>query len=54
LPAESDALSAALRTIKLRALINLTLDASGSWAIDFPGLEGFTFTVVQKASAGWR
>jgi hypothetical protein len=44
----SDALSAALTKIKLRALINVALDAGGNWAIDFPALNGFMLNVVQK------
>ena len=44
----SDTLSNALMKMQLRAFINVTLDAGGNWAIDFPGLEGFTLNVVQK------
>ncbi len=43
-----DPLSAALMRMKLRAFLNVALDAGGSWAIDFPGLEGFTLNVVQQ------
>jgi AraC-like DNA-binding protein len=46
--AETDPLSTALTTMKLRAYINVALDAGGSWAIDFPAYEGFTLNVVQK------
>ncbi len=46
--AERDPLSTALTTMKLRAYINVALDAGGSWAIDFPAYEGFTLNVVQK------
>ena len=46
--ANLDPLSTALTTIKLRAYLNVALDAGGSWAIDFPAYEGFTLTVVQK------
>jgi AraC-like DNA-binding protein len=48
LPTETDPLSAALMKMKLRAFINLTLDAGGSWAIDFAGVEGFTLNVIRK------
>lgn len=41
-------LSTALTTMKLRAFINVALDAGGNWAIDFPAFEGFTLNVVQK------
>ena len=44
----SDSLSTALMRMKLRALVNVTLDAGGSWAIDFPGSEGISLNVVQK------
>lgn len=44
----SDALSAALMKIKLRALISVALDAGGNWGIDFPALDGFMLNVVQK------
>ncbi len=43
-----DPLSTALTTIKLRAYLNVALDAGGSWAIDFPAYEGFTLNVVQR------
>ena len=46
--ANLDPLSTALTTIKLRAYLNVALDAGGSWAIDFPAYEGFTLNVVQK------
>ncbi|MES2740170.1 MAG: AraC family transcriptional regulator [Pseudomonadota bacterium] len=46
-----DPLSAALMKIKLRAFLHLALDAGGDWAIDFPGLDGFTLTVVQQGQA---
>jgi len=34
--------------MKLRTFIGVALDAGSNWAIDFPGYEGFTLTVVQK------
>jgi len=46
--ATSDALSMALMKMKLRAFINVALDAGGDWAVDFPAFEGFTLNVVQK------
>ena len=46
--ADRDPLSTALTTIKLRAYLNVALDAGGSWAIDFPAYEGFTLNVVQR------
>jgi AraC-like DNA-binding protein len=45
-----DALSSALTKIQLSVLTNVALDAGGSWAIDFPAYEGFTFNVVQKGT----
>lgn len=52
-PSEAiDPLSDALTRISLRALINVALDASEEWAIDFPAYEGFTLNVVQKGE-GW-
>lgn len=44
----TDPLSAALTKMKLRAFINVALDAGGDWAVDFPAYEGFTLNVVQK------
>ena len=44
----SDALSTALTKMKLRAFMNVALDAGGSWAVDFPAYEGFTLNVVQR------
>ncbi len=44
----SDPLSTALTKMKLRAFINVALDAGGNWAVDFPAYEGFTLNVVQK------
>jgi AraC-like DNA-binding protein len=43
-----DPLSTALTRMKLRAFINVALDAGGAWAIDFPPYAGFTLNVVQK------
>jgi hypothetical protein len=43
-----DPLSAALMKIKLRAFLNVALDAGGRWGIDFPALDGFTLNVVRK------
>ena len=50
----SDALSSALMKMKLRAFINVTIDAGASWAIDFPGLDGFTLNVVHKGECWLR
>ena len=47
----SDPLSTALMKMKLRAFINLTLDAGGAWAFDFPALEGFTLNAVRKGES---
>jgi hypothetical protein len=48
-PSETaDPLSDALTRISLRAFLNVTLDAGGAWAVDFPAYEGFTFNVVQR------
>ncbi len=44
----SDALSAALMKMKLRAYNNVALDAGSNWVVDFPAYEGFTLNVVQK------
>ena len=44
----NDTLSVALMRMKLRAFLNVTLDAGGSWAVDFAGIEGLTLNVVQK------
>ncbi len=44
----SDPLSTALNKMKLRAFIDVALDAGGNWAMGFPGYEGFTLNVVQK------
>ncbi len=44
----SDPLSTALTKMKLKAFINVALDAGGTWAVDFPAYEGFTLNVVQK------
>jgi len=44
----NDPLSTALMTIKLRAFLNVSLDAGGTWGIDFPALDGFTLNVVRK------
>jgi len=44
----SDPLSAALMKMKLKAFLNVALDAGGTWAIDFPALDGFLLSVVQK------
>ncbi|SEO08749.1 AraC-type DNA-binding protein [Duganella sp. CF517] len=46
----SDVLSAALTRMKLRALINITLDAGGRWAVDFPALAGISLNVVQRGA----
>jgi len=44
----NDPLSTALMKIKLRAFLNVALDAGGKWGIDFPALDGFTLNVVRK------
>ena len=44
----TDALSDALTRMRLRAFINVALDAGETWAVDFPSYEGFTFNVVEK------
>ena len=44
----NDPLSTALMKIKLRAFLNVALDAGGTWGVDFPALEGFTLNVVRK------
>ena len=44
----SDPLSAAMTKMRLRAFVNVALDAGGNWAIDFPAYEGFTLNVVQR------
>ena len=44
----SDPLSTAMTKMKLRAFVNVALDAGGNWAMDFPAYEGFTLNVVQK------
>ena len=46
----ADLLSDALTRVSLRAFINVALDAGGTWAVDFPAYEGFTFNVVQKGN----
>jgi AraC-like DNA-binding protein len=46
--AANDPLSTALMKIKLRAFLNVALDAGGTWGIDFPALDGFTLNVVRK------
>lgn len=43
-----DALSTALMRMKLRAFVNLTLDAGGTWGVDFPAVEGLTLNTVQN------
>ena len=44
----SDPLSTALTKMKLRAFVNVALDAGRNWAVDFPAYEGFTLNVVQN------
>ena len=44
----SDPLSTALTKMRLRAFVNVALDAGKDWAVDFPAYEGFTLNVVQK------
>ena len=44
----SDPLSAALTKMKLRAFVNVALDAGKDWAVDFPAYKGFTLNVVQN------
>ncbi len=46
--AATDPLSDALTRISLRAFINVAWNAGGTWAVDFPAYDGFTFNVVQK------
>jgi AraC-like DNA-binding protein len=43
-----DALSTALMRIKLRAFVNLTLDAGGQWGVDFPAIDGLTLNTVEN------
>ncbi|MET3139503.1 hypothetical protein AAKU61_003884 [Undibacterium sp. GrIS 1.2] len=38
----------ALTRMKLRALLNVTLNAGGNWAIDFSAIEGLTLNIIQK------
>ena len=47
-PLPGDPLSGALMKMKLRAFVNLTLDAGGNWGIDFPGQQGLTMNVVER------
>ncbi len=44
----SDPLSTALTKMRLRAVVNVALDAGRDWAVDFPPYEGFTLNLVQN------
>ena len=46
--AANDPLSGALMRMKLRALVNVALDAGGKWAVDFPALDGFSLNVIER------
>lgn len=46
--AASDPLSTAMTKMKLRAFVDVALDAGGNWAVGFPAYDGFTLNVVQK------
>ena len=49
-----DPLSTALTTMKLKAFINVALDAGRNWAIDFPAYAGLTLNVVQRGECWLR
>jgi AraC-like DNA-binding protein len=50
--AAHDTLSLSLLKMRVRAFVNVTLDAGGDWAVDFPALDGFSLNVVQRGE-GW-